>query len=187
MPQIHKPKIEEKLFFFFAGAIMSFPFPALANSLFSYFLLLDLPRISAILISTVLIAPLIEEFAKIYPMFYRHGESRRSLFSLAFLTGLGFGLIEFFLYVFAYAAPWEIRLPLILFHATNTAIVGFGVGKNRSLIYYLFAVILHALYNFSIQAGGTLTFISIATIGFSYAVALFLSIRLRRQEAILSS
>ena len=47
----------------------------------------------------VVLAPFIEELAKVFPLFYRHGETQRSLVSLGLLIGLGFGIAEFVEYV----------------------------------------------------------------------------------------
>ena len=46
-----------------------------------------------------MIAPFIEELAKVFPLFYRHGETERSIVMLGILIGLGFGITEFVLYV----------------------------------------------------------------------------------------
>ena len=169
----HRPGIKEKLFFLLSGALISTPFPALANSLIDYFILIDLPSFYGSLISVVIAAPILEEFAKAYPLFYRHGETERSIFTLGFLTGLGFGIAEFFLYTLVFDVPATLRLPLVLFHATNTAIVAFGIGKHRALVYYLLTVILHALYNFSITSG-SLNLIAIFSIAFSFILSWFL-------------
>jgi len=172
---IHRPKFREKLFFFISGAIISTPFPILVDSLANYFLLLDVSSFWATLISVALLAPFMEEFAKAYPLFYRHGETEKSLVSLGFLTGLGFGIVEFLVYIFLYHVPVIVRIPALFFHATNTSIVSYGIAKNKPVRFYLIAVGFHFLNNFSAlfgnwwYAGG-----SIALLG-SYTLAIYLN------------
>jgi len=171
---VHRPRLPEKLFFLFSGAVISTPFPALANSLVMYFLALSLPGFQAALISIAIVAPILEEFAKAYPLFYRHGETERSLFILGFLTGLGFGIAEFLLYVFALQAPVIERLPLILFHATTTTIVAYGIGRYKAFIFYIIAVGLHFFYNLSILAGDLWIVGAYAAVIISYLLSWYL-------------
>ena len=107
---IHKPSFQEKLFFFLSGIITSVPITLFVN-MFTDSLCVVLPIFYAQICSIAIFTPFIEEFAKAYPLFYRHGESVRSIFSLGFLVGLGFGFAEFILYVFIYNSPWFVRLP----------------------------------------------------------------------------
>jgi len=144
----HKPDRRERLFFFISGIIISVPFTLLIGT-FSRTLCLIMTIFFAELCSTAIFTPLIEEFAKAYPLFYRHGETERSLFSLGFLVGLGFGITEFFLYTLALGAPIPVRLPGLFFHAASAAITTYGIANKRSLRFYLIAVALHALNNFS--------------------------------------
>ena len=150
---VHEPSVREKLFFLASGMIMSIPFTLFVESLSAYFLSIRLLGFYATIFSTAIIAPVVEEFAKAYPLFYRHGETEKSLFTLGFLVGLGFGFIEFLLYIFVYAAPIIIRLPALLFHATNTSITAYGISTKRTAQFYLVAVFLHFLNNFSAQFG----------------------------------
>jgi len=168
----HRPGIYEKVFFFLSGAIISVPFPALVNSMASAFLILSLPIPLASFISLSIIAPVLEEFAKAYPLFYRHGETRRSIISLGFLSGLGFGVSEFLLYTLILSAPVVIRLPLIFFHAANTMIVAYGISRGRSLVFYLIAVFFHAFYNFSVYTNQGLNLFSLITVFASFSLAL---------------
>ena len=103
---------------------------------------------SAILVSTAFFAPFIEEFSKIFPLYYRHGETQRSIMRLALAVGLGFGLVEMVTYVTVLGAPIPPRLPGLLFHPATTAIAAYGVATRKSLIYYLLAVALHFANNF---------------------------------------
>lgn len=66
---------------------------------------------------------------------------------LGFLSGLGFGLTEFFVYL-NLGVPFLLRLPAIGFHAAGTTIVGYGVSRRRTIRYYLLSVSLHFLNNF---------------------------------------
>ncbi|MFQ6124881.1 MAG: hypothetical protein ACE5R6_09815 [Candidatus Heimdallarchaeota archaeon] len=45
--------------------------------------------------------------------------------------------------------PIYLRLPSLFFHAASTSITTYGIATKRSLRFYLIAVALHALYNFS--------------------------------------
>jgi len=177
----HRPSLNEKIFFFISGFITSAPFPFLVTSLASYFLVLNLPELSAQLISIVVIAPILEEFAKAYPLFYRHGETEKSLMTLGFLTGLGFGLAEFLFYVFVIGVPVFIRIPGLIFHSTNTAVTAYGIGKNKSLFYYLIAVGLHSLSNFSAITGNLWLWGSIGAIIISYILAKILYRRAKEE------
>ena len=112
---IHKPDIKEKLFFLGAGLLMSVPF-TLFFSDFSNSLCVALPMIFAEVCSLVIFTPFIEEAAKVFPLFYRHGETERSIVNLGILTGLGFGITEFFLYIFL-GAPIISRISGVIFHA----------------------------------------------------------------------
>jgi len=54
------------------------------------------PTAFSVALLIVILAPFIEELAKVFPLFYRHGETERSLVTLGLLIGLGFGVAEFF-------------------------------------------------------------------------------------------
>jgi len=144
---LHRPGFREKFFFFTSGIIMSVPLTLLAEELSGS--LVNLPELYAAILSIAVIAPFIEEFAKAYPLFYRHGETEKSIVTLGFLVGLGFGVVEFMLYIFVYSAPVVIRLPEMFFHATNTSITAYGIATKKPLTFYLVAVALHSLINFS--------------------------------------
>lgn len=96
---LHRPGLREKAFFFASGIVVSVPLTLFVESLTAYIQSFVIAVFYAQLISSVFVAPVIEEFAKAYPLFYRHGETQRSIFMLAFLVGLGFGISEFLLYV----------------------------------------------------------------------------------------
>jgi len=144
----HRPDIKEQFFFLLSGMIISVPLTLFINTYITNLLVDFLRPFYVALLSTAVFAPITEEFAKSYPLFYRHGETERSIFKLGFLTGLGFGVSEFFLYVLVYEAPVSIRLFGILFHACNTSIVAFGLAKKHPLPFYLVAVFLHFSNNF---------------------------------------
>lgn len=144
----HRPDLKEKLFFLLSGIIVSIPITLLFGTFTRNFLGV-LPSFFASLISIIIFTPFIEEFAKAYPLFYRHGETERSIFILGFLVGLGFGITEFLLYVFILDVPVFVRLPGILFHAASTSIVAYGIAKKQPVRFYLIAVSLHLLNNFS--------------------------------------
>jgi len=136
---IHKPSHRELIFFFLSGILVSVP-NALVFEQFSSFLPYAL--------TVIVVAPFVEEFAKVLPLFYRHGETERSIVTLGILIGLGFGISEFFLYVFIYDVPWTVRIPGVIFHASSAAITAYGIAKKKPLLYYLTSVLLHATNNF---------------------------------------
>lgn len=144
---IHRPGIREKAFFLVSGIVVSVPLTLFVQGLTDYVQSVIFGAFFAQLLSTVFVAPVIEEFAKAYPLFYRHGETERSIFTLGFLVGLGFGISEFFLYVLLFEVPIPLRLPALLFHATNASITAYGIAKKRTLHFYLIAVFLHLSNN----------------------------------------
>lgn len=149
---LHRPNLREKIFFFTSGVITSVPLTLFVGT-FTDSLCVALPIFYATLCSTAIFAPFIEEFAKAYPLFYRHGETEKSIFTLGFLVGLGFGFSEFLLYVTVLEAPILVRLPGIFFHAASTSITAYGIATKRSVLFYLIAVILHFSNNFSALFG----------------------------------
>ncbi len=136
---IHKPNVREKIFFFASGLLVSVPFALFFAQFYDF-----LP----LLISSAIIAPFIEELAKVFPLFYRHGETERSIVLLGVLIGLGFGITELVLYVFVLGVPPVARIPGVVFHASSAAITAYGIAKKFPLPYYLIAVGLHVANNF---------------------------------------
>lgn len=135
---IHKPGLIEQIFFLASGMIVSVPL-----TLFIEGFTVTLPLLSSQLGSVLIIAPLVEEFAKAYPLLYRHGETGRSIFTLGFLTGLGFGIVEFIIYTVILEVPIVFRIPGLFFHAATTSIVAHGIARKRAFSFYLLAVVLH--------------------------------------------
>jgi hypothetical protein len=175
---LHRPGLREKLFFFISGFIISVPLTLYVGSFTDYLCVL-LPLFYATVCSTAIFTPFIEEFAKAYPLFYRHGETERSLFNLGFLVGLGFGISEFVVYILALGAPISLRLPAIFFHAASTSITAYGIATKRPGRFYLAAVFLHFSNNFS-ALFGLLWFIGgVAAV----AIAYLLSWRLYRKTS----
>jgi len=136
---LHKPSNRELIFFFLSGILVSIPNALFFSNFYPIF-----PGAVAV----ILIAPFVEEFAKVLPLFYRHGETERSLVTLGVLIGLGFGISEFVLYVFILDVPWFVRIPGVIFHASSAAITAYGIAKKKPLSYYLTSVFLHATNNF---------------------------------------
>jgi RsiW-degrading membrane proteinase PrsW (M82 family) len=66
---LHKPDIKEKIL---SGLLVSVPF-TLFFSEFSSSLCVAMPLLFAQVCSSVIFAPFIEEVAKVFPLFYRHG------------------------------------------------------------------------------------------------------------------
>jgi RsiW-degrading membrane proteinase PrsW (M82 family) len=158
---LHRPGLKEKLFFFSSGVIVSIPlaafFEGLASSPTS-----SIPQPYASILFFAILAPIIEEFGKAYPLFYRHGETKKSVMTLGCLVGLGFGIIEFLEYVLIYGVPVILlRLPGIFFHPASTSIVAYGIANKKSSLFYLVAVALHFSYNIAALYDSTLVLILI--------------------------
>lgn len=134
------------LFFLASGIIVSIPM-ALFFEPSTTFLGRYFSDVTSLILAVVILAPIIEEFAKAYPLFYRHGESQRSLFSMGFLVGLGFGIVEFLAYVIIVGVPWYVRVPGLFFHAALTSIVAYGIAEKHATGFYLLAVFFHASVN----------------------------------------
>ena len=145
---VHKPASKEKFFFFLSGMISSIPL-TLFVSQFADALVSSLSPLYAVLFASVIFSPFMEEFAKAFPLLYRHGETERSIFILGLLVGLGFGLVEFIIYVFLLGVPFIFRLPAVLFHGASTSITAYGIATKRAPLFYLIAVALHFSNNFS--------------------------------------
>jgi len=143
---VHKPDIKEKIFFLGAGLLMSVPFTLFFSEL-SDSLCIAMPLLFAQVCTIVLFAPFIEEVAKVFPLFYRHGETERSFLDLGILVGVGFGLTEFALYVFTLGVPFISRIPGVIFHASSACITAYGIAKKKPLSFYLIAVAAHLVNN----------------------------------------
>jgi hypothetical protein len=70
------------------------------------------------------------------------------MFVFGLLIGSGFGLYEFFSYVFVLGAPVITRIAGVFFHAASTSITSYGIVTKRPLPFYLLAVLLHFSNNF---------------------------------------
>jgi PrsW family intramembrane metalloprotease len=170
---VHKPRLKEKLFFLLSGALVSVPLTLFISQLSSY-LLPSMPQIYAAILSVAVLAPLIEEFSKAFPLFYRHGETERSIFVLGFLVGIGFGIIEFIEYVVFFNVPFYERLPGIFFHASTTSIVAFGIGKKMPVAFYFAAVSLHFMNNLLAVLGPIWYIGGTLVIGLAYFLSWYL-------------
>jgi RsiW-degrading membrane proteinase PrsW (M82 family) len=164
---LHKPALQERLFFLLSGIIVSIPQTAFINGVLYPFV----PPDYAVWLSVVVLAPLVEEFSKAFPLLFRHAETERSIFVLGFLVGLGFGIVEFVEYVVLLGAPIVLRVPGIFFHASITSIVAFGIAKKRSLPFYLLAVALHFSNNFLAVLGPIWYLGGPAVIGVAYLLS----------------
>ena len=145
--RVHRPSTREKSFYFLAGVVMSVPMAVFFET-YMQSALSGLSTIVATVISVAVIAPFVEEFSKAFPLFYRHGETQRSIVNLAVLVGLGFGIVEFLEYIFLLGVPVIDRIPGLFFHPASTAITAYGIGKKKTGRYYMLAVGLHVSNNF---------------------------------------
>ena len=171
--KVHKPDIKEKFFFLGSGLLMSVPFTLFLSG-FSDSLCVTFPLIVAQVCSIVIFTPFIEEVAKVFPLFYRHGETERSIVDLGILVGLGFGVTEYVLYVFTLGESFITRIPAIIFHASSTCITAYGIAKKKLLKYYLIAVAAHFANNlFAVfsSTGSLLYFPAITVLLATYLLA----------------
>jgi len=136
---LHKPSTKELIFFFISGILVSVPMALFFSNAYPFV---------PVIVSTALFAPFVEELAKVFPLFYRHGETERSMVTLGVLIGLGFGISEFFLYVVFLNVPPIYRVPGVIFHASSAAITAYGIAKKNPWPFYLISVSLHAVNNF---------------------------------------
>lgn len=143
---LHEPGLKEKMFFFVSGILGSVPLTLFIYQFANSFLA-SLPDFYATFFSAVVLAPFLEEFSKAFPLFYRHGETLKSIFTLGLLVGLGFGVFEFFTYVLVLDAPILSRLSGIIFHAASTSITAYGIATKKTGPFYLIAVALHSSHN----------------------------------------
>ena len=157
---VHKPDIKEKLFFLTAGLLMSVPFTVFFSE-FTNSLCIAMPLFFAQVCAVVIFAPFIEEVAKVFPLFYRHGETERSILDLGILVGLGFGLTEFALYVFTLNTPILARIPGVVFHASSACITAYGIAKKKPLQFYLIAVTAHLVNNLLVLFSAEIAFLYI--------------------------
>jgi RsiW-degrading membrane proteinase PrsW (M82 family) len=145
---IHGLDLKKISFFLLSGMIVSIPFVFYTKTMFNR-LCYTMPTSYARLISTAILTPFMEELAKAYPLMYRQGETKRSIFRHGAIVGLGFGVAEALIYVFMLGVPMAVRLPGILFHTFTAPITAYGIAKKRPLPPYLLAVTLHFLNNLS--------------------------------------
>jgi RsiW-degrading membrane proteinase PrsW (M82 family) len=145
--KVHRPSRRELTFFFLAGVIMSVPMTVFVDQ-YLISALSWLPTVAVTIISAVIFAPFVEEFSKAFALFYRHGETQRSIMTLAICVGLGFAIVEFLEYVFLLGVPAIDRIPGIFFHPASTSITAYGIATRKTTRYYLLAVGLHFANNF---------------------------------------
>ena len=174
--QLHKPNANEMLFFFACGVIISVPLTLFIYQ-YSDSLLIGLDPFTVTLISSAFFAPFIEEFAKAYPLFYRHGETERSIFNLALLVGLGFGIVELLTYVSVLGASVTSRLAGLFFHPASTSVTAYGIATKRPLPFYMAAVALHFSHNYLVLTNPSGFSSSI----FVVAITVFISWQLRNR------
>jgi hypothetical protein len=149
---IHRPDLKEKLFFFASGLLVGVPFTVVFLQIIDV-IYLAVPALVAQLGSVGITTPFIEEFAKVFPLFYRHGENERSIMTLGVLAGLGFGLTAFAIDVATLGLTYVSLLPWIFFDAASAGITAFGIAKNKIVSFFLLAVALHAANSFAFFIG----------------------------------
>jgi RsiW-degrading membrane proteinase PrsW (M82 family) len=153
--RLHRPSHSELLFFVLSGAIVSVPLTLVVQQFINP-LLAGLSAFDISVITVIFFAPVVEEFSKILPLFYRHGETQRSIFNLALCVGLGFGIVEFITYATTYGPQvMPSRIAGLFFHPASASIAAYGIATKRPLPFYLAAVALHFSNNFFVTVGST--------------------------------
>ncbi|MCW3998109.1 MAG: hypothetical protein NWF10_06020 [Candidatus Bathyarchaeota archaeon] len=144
---LHSPNWKELAFFFLSGVIIGIPVNIYLHNT-AVDIIKGVSPFYLLLISELIFAPFIEEFSKIFAFLNRHGETEQSLFRLAVLGGLGFGIAEFIILTFDRGVFFLFNFPGIFFHPSAVAITAYGLATHQTLRYYLLAVLLHFLHNF---------------------------------------
>jgi RsiW-degrading membrane proteinase PrsW (M82 family) len=144
---LHSPNKKELAFFLLSGVIIGIPVNIYLHNT-AVDIIKGVPPFYLLIISELILAPLIEEFSKMFAYLNRHGETEQSIFRLAVLGGLGFGIAEFLILTFDRGVFFLFNFPGIFFHASAVAITGYGLATHQTLRYYLLAVLLHFLHNF---------------------------------------
>jgi len=85
---VSENKLVSSLLFFISGVVISVSLTLLVGR-FTDSLCIVLPMFYAALCSTAIVKPFVEEFAKAYPLFYQHGETEKSIFTLGFPCWFG--------------------------------------------------------------------------------------------------
>jgi len=145
---LHRPSRREFIFFFASGILVSIPIASFFEGFY--------PTGFSAALLIIILAPFIEEIAKVFPLFFRHGETERSIVTLGLLIGLGFGIAEFVEYVVFVGVPPIARVPGIIFHASSATITAYGIAKKNPLPYYLIATALHIANNFLALLGNVI-------------------------------
>ena len=160
---IHKPSYKELIFFFISGILISFPFALVIE---------QLSAVVSLALAIVIFGPFIEELAKVFPLFYRHGETERSIVTLGLLIGLAFGITELVLYVFLDGQSVIARLPGLVFHSSWATITAYGIAKKNPWPFYLIAVTLHVTINFfAVEALPLGLFVEVIVLIIAYLLA----------------
>jgi hypothetical protein len=150
--RVHRPDLKEKLFFFASGLLVAVPFTVVFSQIIDV-IYLAVPALVAQLGAVGITTPFIEEFAKVFPLFYRHGENEKSIMTLGILAGLGFGVTAFVIQVATFGAAYATLLPWVFFNAASAGVTAFGIAKNRIVPFFLLAVALHAANSFAFFIG----------------------------------
>lgn len=177
---LHRPKPSEMIFFFSCGVIMSVPITLFIIQLLDP-LTMGLDPFYATLVSTTFFSPFVEEFSKVFPLFYRHGETQRSIFNLAVMVGLGFAIVELITYVVVVGVPWYFRLPGLFFHPAATSISAYGIATKRPVQFYAVAVALHFTNNFLAAVNPFPVSVSIFVVALTVFVAWKLNERIQEK------
>jgi RsiW-degrading membrane proteinase PrsW (M82 family) len=176
---IKRLELRKKVFFFLSGVLISVALTSYIRR-FIEPLLYKIPLFKGqrwTLIAPfrkTVITPFLEEFAKAYPIMYRSDDKDRTLFTLGLLVGLGFGVAESIVYVSLGRASMVVRLLPTLFHAASTAIVAYGIMRDRPIRSYFAAVGLHSLHNLSLVLGITWIISTYPILLATFSIAVYL-------------
>ncbi len=168
---LHKPGLMEMTSYLVQGLVVSVAISYFVETFAKDYVATVIPGALGYIILVAGVAPLIEEFMKVFPLMNRHAETERSIIKLGFLSGLGFGIAEFIVYVGFLNAPIAVRFPEMFFHAAITSVVAYGVAKHQFMKFYLLAVLLHFFNNILTFFGNLWLIGGVAVIVASYYLA----------------
>lgn len=126
----------------------------LCGSLFLLFEMFSYPE-SAVpdVLLSLLFLPVIEEVFKYLPL--QSSLFKRNYIIVGLMIGLGFGMLENFIYIYPYFSQFgsilfSYRIKATLLHIFTGGVMGFAVSKNKGWLGLMSAITIHSLFNFFI-------------------------------------
>ena len=127
----------------------------LCGSLFLFFSIFNYPSSKIIdILFALLLFPVIEEAFKYLPL--QSSLFKRNYILVGLMIGLGFGLLENFIYIYPHfnqfgSILFAYRIKATSLHIATGLLMGFAVSKKKGWLGLLLAILLHSLFNFFIE------------------------------------